>query len=176
MKIYLLFVILFLSINLLSAQSFLIPKEHYFYQVNVKVARVIDGDTFVLSDSTHVRLLGVDTPELNRKNIEDTLFSDSVANFLKKLIDKKRIKLTFDISPFTKGRNANGVFDNYGRLLAYAWLRDIHDKDSLFIQAELLKAGLARIMYYPERMKYYYIFQNLKRTARRKRLGIWGIK
>jgi len=158
-------VIIFLGSNTTIAQSFTIPKEHYYYMVKVRVARVIDGDTFVLSDSTHVRLLGVNTPELHKKSIEDTTFADSAANFLKRLIDGKTIKLTFD-------RNLYGIF---GRLLAYAWLTDIHDKDSLFVQAELLKAGLARIFYYPKGMKYYYIFQNLKRTARRKRLGIWGI-
>ena len=174
MKKNLLFIVfIFLSSNVITAQSFTIPKEHYYYQVKVKVARVIDGDTFVLSDlpggeagSTHVRLLGVNTPELHKKSIEDTLFADSAANFLKRLIDGKTIKLTFD-------RELYGIF---GRLLAYAWLTDIHDQDSLFIQAELLKAGLARVFYYPKGMKYYYIFQNLRRTARRKRLGIWGIR
>jgi micrococcal nuclease len=180
-------VILFLFSEALTAQSFTIPREHYYYQIKVKVDSVIDGDTFVISDppidvaglpigkaglpigeagSTYVRLLGVDTPELLMKTIEDTLFADSAASFLKNLIEGKTIKLTFD-------RNLYGIF---GRLLAYAWLTDIHDKDSLFIQAELLKAGLARIFYYPKGMKYYYIFQNLKRTARRKRLGIWGIR
>ena len=177
MKIIFLHIMLILSNSLLSAQLLTIPKDYYYYQVTVEVVRVIDGDTFVLSDSTHVRLLGVDTPELNKKSIEDTLFADSAAAFLRNLIDKKSIKLTFDLSPFIKGGNTKGVFyDIYGRLLAYAWLTDSQGKDSLFIQAELLKAGLARIRYYPERMKYYYIFQNLKRTARRKRLGIWGIK
>ncbi len=166
-------VILNLSFRGLYAQSFTIPTEHYYYQVKVKVARVIDGDTFVLSDSTHVRLLGVNTPELHKKSTEDTFpkgmdsqFADSAAHFLKRLIDGKIIKLTFD-------KELYGIF---GRLLAYTWLTDIHEKDSLFIQAELLKAGLARVFYYPKGMKYYYIFQNLKRTARRKRLGIWGIK
>ncbi|MFZ0456081.1 MAG: thermonuclease family protein [Ignavibacteriaceae bacterium] len=183
-------VIILLFNNVLDAQSFTIPKEHYYYQaclrqsedsnsilfikptlasdrqVKVKVARVIDGDTFVLSDSTHVRLLGVNTPELHKTNIEDTLFADSAVHFLKMLIGGKTIKLTFD----------RGLYGIFGRLLAYAWLIDIHDKDSLFVQAELLKAGLARIFYYPKGMKYYYIFQNLKRTARRKRMGIWGIR
>lgn len=150
----------------LLGQSFFIPKEHYYYQVKMQVARVIDGDTFVLTDSTHVRLLGVDTPELNKKDIEDSLFADSAAHFLRRLIDKKTVKLTFD----------KELYGFYGRLLAYVWLTNKEGRDSLFIQAELLKAGLARMLYYPKTMKYYDIFQNLKRTARRKALGIWGIK
>ncbi len=113
-------VIIFLSSGVITAQAFTIPIEHYYYQaclrqsedsnsilfikptlasdrqVKVKVVRVIDGDTFVLSDSTHVRLLGVNTPELHKKSIEDTLFADSATHFLKRLIDGKNIKLTFD--------------------------------------------------------------------------------
>jgi endonuclease YncB( thermonuclease family) len=165
-KILLFFLTVLMCSFYVFGQSFFIPKEHYYYQVKMKVARVIDGDTFVLVDSTHVKLLGVNTPELEEKNIEDSLFADSAAHFLKMLIDKKIVKLTFD----------RKLYGFYGRLLAYVWLTNTEGRDSLFIQAELLKAGLARMFYYPKTMKYYYIFQNLKRTARRKALGIWGIK
>ena len=162
---------LFLLIGgMLNAQSFTIPREHYYYQIKVKAAQVIDGDSFIISDgnegSMNVRLIGVDAPELVKKSVEDSLFADSAAAFLKNLIEGKIIKLTFE----------RELYDSYGRLLAYAWVLDVHGNDSLFVQAELLKAGLARIFHYPKEMKYYYIFQNLKRTARRKRLGIWGIK
>ena len=121
----------------------------------------------------NVRLIGIDAPELVKKSVpeltasrEDSLFADSAAAFLKNLIEGKIIKLTFD----------RELYDSHGRLLAYAWVLDVHGNDSLFVQAELLKTGLARISNYPKEMKYYYIFQNLRRTARRKRLGIWGIK
>ncbi len=157
------------------AQSFYIPKEHYNYSVKVKVARVIDGDTFVLTDSTHVRMLGVDTPELHKKTKEDSLFADSAAAFTRSLINGKTIKLTFENTAATKYGDQSGLYGYFGRLLAYVWLTDTHGKDSLFVQAELLKAGLARIKYYPQRMRYYYIFRNLKRTARKNALGIWGI-
>ena len=149
-----------------NAQSFLIPREHYYYQIKVKAEMVIDGNTFVTADSDYIRLIGVNSPELRKKSVEDSLFADSAAAFLKNLIEGTIIKLTFD----------RELYDSHGRLLAYAWVLDVNGNDSLFVQAELLKAGLARISHYPKEMKYYYIFQNLKRTARRKRLGIWGIK
>ena len=172
---------LFLLIGgVLNAQSFTIPREHYYYKLKVKVAQVIDGDSFMLSDppdsntgSMNVRLIGVDAPELVKESVpeltaswEDSLFADSAAAFLKNLIEGKIVKLTFD----------RELYDYYGRLLAYAWVLDVNGNDSLFVQAELLKAGLARIFQYPKEMKYYYVFQNLKRAVRRKRLGIWGIK
>ena len=68
------------------------------------------------------------------------MFADSAAAFLKNLIEGKIIKLTFD----------RELYDYYGRLLAYAWVLDVHGNDSLFVQAELLKAGLARIFHYPK--------------------------
>ncbi len=136
----------------------------YGYTINKKVARVIDGDTFVLADSQHVRMLGVNTPEIARLNKLAQPFADSATNFIKSLIDGKKVKLTFD------GR----TYDIFGRLLCYVWLTNTAGKDSLFIQAELLKAGLARITYYPKGKRYYDLFYNLRRTARRNKLGIWN--
>ena len=155
-----------MSITIVNAQSFLIPGEHYYYHVKVRAEKVIDGDTFVTADSDYIRLAGVNAPELSKRSVEDSLFADSVETFLTNLIEGKIIKLTFD----------RELYDYYGRLLAYAWVLDGSGNDSLFVQTELLKAGLVRIYHYPKVMKYYYIFQNLKRTAGRKRMGIWGIK
>ncbi len=105
---------LFLLIGgMLNAQSFTIPREHYYYELKVKAAQVIDGDSFILSDdnegSMSVRLVGVDAPELVKKSVEDSLFADSAAAFLKNLIEGKIIKLTFD----------RELYDSHGRLLAY---------------------------------------------------------
>ena len=151
---------------MVNAQSFLIPRDHYYYQIKVNAERVIDGDTFVTADSDYIRLIGINAPELMKISVEDSLFADSAAAFLKNLIEGKTIKLSFE----------RKLYDSHARLLVYAWVLDCNGNDSLFVQAELLKAGLARIYHYPKVRKYYYIFQNLKRTARRKRLGIWGIK
>lgn len=142
--------------------------QHYYpysYSIKRTVARVIDGDTFVLTDSQRVRMLGVDTPELQRSGKPAEPFSDSAYHYTKSLIEGKIIKLTFD----------EKSFDIFGRLLAYVWLSDMNGKDSLFIQAELLKKGYARISYYNKEKRYYYIFYNLRRTAIRNKLGIWSL-
>ncbi len=136
----------------------------YGYTVKARVARVIDGDTFVISDSQHVRLLGVDTPELARLNKPAQPFADSAKYLTQSLINGKMVKLTFD----------GKTYDIFGRILAYVWLTNVNGKDSVFIQAELLKRGYARIRYYPKKMRYYAIFYNLRRTAMRNNLGIWN--
>ena len=136
----------------------------YGYSIKAKVARVIDGDTFVLSDSQHVRMLGINTPEIARLNIPAEPFADSATCFTKSLIEGKQVKLTFD----------ENTYDIFGRLLAYVWLTDVTGKDKLWIQTELLKAGLCRISHYPKGKRYYGLFYNLRRTARRNHLGIWS--
>ncbi|MHB8852830.1 MAG: thermonuclease family protein [Ignavibacteriaceae bacterium] len=135
----------------------------YGYTINSKVARVIDGDTFVLADSQHVRILGINTPEIARLGKPAQPYADSAASFTKSLIEGKQVKLTFE----------DRTSDIFGRLLAYVWLIDRAGKDSLFIQAELLKAGLARISYYPKDKRYYDLYYNLRRTAMRNKRGIW---
>ena len=142
----------------------------YGYSIKATVARVIDGDTFVLSDSLHacpacrVRMLGINTPEIARLNKPAEPFADSAAHFIRSLIEGKKVKLTFD----------DNTYDIFGRLLAYVWLTDVTGKDSLWIQAELLKAGLCRISYYSKKKRYYDLFYNLRRTAMRNKLGIWN--
>jgi micrococcal nuclease len=128
------------------------------------VSRVIDGDTFVLSDSQHVRILGIDCPEIARLNKPSEPCADEAASKTKSLIEHKIIKLTFE----------GKAFDIFGRLLAYVWLTDSKGKDSVFVQAELLKSGLARISYYTKEKKYYALFYNLRNTAIKKKLGIWS--
>lgn len=136
----------------------------YGYSIKRTVARVIDGDTFVLIDSMRVRILGVDTPELGRFGKPNQPYADSAYYFTKSLIEGKTVKLTFE----------GNTFDIFGRLLAHVWLTDTNDKDSLFLQAELLKKGFARIKYYNKDKKYYYIFYNLRNTAMKNKLGIWS--
>lgn len=155
-------ILLLLSTQLLGQNpNFSYP---YNYSRIVFVSRVIDGDTFVLSDSQHVRMLGVNCSEVARQNKQPEPCSNQAAQKTKSLIEHKTIKLTFD----------GKAFDIFGRLLAYVWLTNSMGKDSIFVQAELLKNGLARISYYTKEKRYYSIFYNLRNTARKKNLGIWG--
>ena len=163
LKLIFLVALLLLLFNTGNCQT-LAQHLPYGYSIKSKVARVIDGDTFVLSDSQHVRMLGINTPEIARLGKPAEPFADSAAHFVKLLIEGKQVKLTFD----------ENTYDIFGRLLAYVWLIDVSGKDSLWIQAELLKAGLCRISHYPKGKKYYDLFYNLRHTARRNHLGIWS--
>ncbi len=161
--ILILLIILLLIASELSGQN---PNFSYPYNYSkiVYVSRVIDGDTFVLSDSSKVRMLGVDCPEAAKFTKPAEPFAEQSTALIKSLIENKTVKLTFD----------GKAFDMFGRQLAYVWLRNTKGEDSLFINAELLKKGFARISYYPNGKRYYALFYNLRNTARQKRLGIWS--
>ena len=70
------------------------------------VSKIIDGDTFSILDGPKVRLIGINAPE------EGACYFASSTDYLKSLIENKKVKLEKDIS---------GT-DEYGRLLRYAIL------------------------------------------------------
>ena len=109
-NILLLLIILFLISSQFLGQN---PNFSYPYNFSKKafVSRVIDGDTFVLSDSQHVRMLGVDCPEISRQNKPSEAFAKEASEKTKSLVEHKTVKLTFD----------GKAFDIFGRLLAYVW-------------------------------------------------------
>ncbi len=135
------------------------------------VQRVIDGDTFKLTNGERVRLIGVDTPEakLNDKLKRDAKRTKQDAKtilaqgqkskeFAKKILEGKRVRLEFDIQPR----------DRYGRLLAYVYL-----ENGTFVNAELLKQGYAQLMTIPPNVKYKDLFLKLQKEAREKQRGLW---
>lgn len=123
------------------------PAADQFHQV----ARVIDGDTFVLTDSTRIRLIGVDTPERGQPG------ADRATAFLKASVLEQNITLRYD----------QDRTDRYGRTLAYVYVGDIS------INEELLKKGLAKATpRFDFREKDRYLAIEAK--AKRQRLGLWS--
>ncbi len=141
-------------------------KSYGYVDTKFLVARIVDGDTFYLKNSTDnadlekIRLIGVDAPETrNVWGKRKHPFGDSSKRFLENLIEGKFVYLEYDISQK----------DRYGRTLAYVFRKD----DSLFVNAELIKQGYAVIMTVPPNVKYSEYFLNLQRDARLNRRGIW---
>ena len=126
-----------------------------------QVRRVIDGDTILISTGESVRYLGIDTPETvdPRKPVE--YFGKEAAEYNRKLIFKKKVRLEFDVQKR----------DNYGRLLAYVYL-----EDGTFVNAELVKNGYAKVATYPPNVKYVDLFQRLQQEAQAAGRGLWGIE
>jgi len=104
-------------------------QPHYESElVSGQLTRVIDGDTIEVSGIGRIRLVGVDTPE------RGDLGFDEATDFVRTETFGKKVKVDVDDR---KPR------DMYGRVLAVVYV------DSLNINAELLRLGLADVMYIP---------------------------
>jgi micrococcal nuclease len=129
------------------------------------VQRVVDGDTLVLGSGERVRLIGVDTPELERPNSPVEYFAKEAAAFTKRLAEGKRVKLEYDPA------NAHIEHkDRYGRTLAYVFL-----EDGTLVNAEIIRQGYghAYTRYPFSRMQE---FRRLEREAREQGSGLWAAR
>jgi micrococcal nuclease len=128
----------------------------------VYVSRVVDGDTIEVTmpngRTEDVRYIGVDTPETVAPGEPVGCFGPKASAFNEALVEGRRARLRFD-----EERR-----DYYGRLLAYVYV------GGRFVNAELLKRGLARAIYYSPNGAFRYRFEEIARRAGRSGRGLWG--
>lgn len=120
------------------------------------VEDVIDGDTIdviINGQSYRVRYIGVDTPERG----EDFYGEATQAN--RQMVSGQEIILVKDVSET----------DQYGRLLRYIYL-----PDGTFVNAELLRQGVAQIVTYPPDVAMQDTFQDIQADARGNGRGLWS--
>jgi micrococcal nuclease len=102
-------------------------------QKNLKVTKIIDGDTIWVKDSANnsykIRFLGIDTPEVT--TIPKEPYADEATEALKNLIGNKNVSIIY---------NNKHKYDKYQRVLA-----DVYTTDGLWLNGELVKLGLANV-------------------------------
>jgi micrococcal nuclease len=118
-----------------------------------KVFRVIDGDTFELTNGQRVRLLGIDAPEKGQ------YYYQEASNRLEQLVKGKEVFLEKDISNR----------DKYGRLLRYVYV------GSLFVNLEMIKEGYAQAFVVAPNLKYDTVFLEAANETKAKGIGIWNL-
>ena len=127
-----------------------------------KVSSVLDGDTFRIKyegKTQSVRLLGIDAPESNKtryKYLE--CFGTEAKNYLKTLIDKKKITFKFDPSQDQR--------DIYDRLLAYVFL------DDELINQTMIEDGYAKEYTYKTAYSYQSQFKQAEQSAQNNQFGL----
>jgi micrococcal nuclease len=124
------------------------------------VSKVIDGDSILLETGEQVRYIGVDTPEMGKKEGGPQFYAKEATGFNKHLVLLKKVRLEFDAERH----------DAYGRLLAYVFVKD------LFVNGELVKRGYARAMIRPPNVKYKDLFVKYQNEAMSKEVGLWQEK
>ena len=125
-----------------------------------RVARVVDGDTIVLSGGERVRYIGIDTPESVKPGTPVQCYAKAASHANQRLVAGQPVRLRFDAERR----------DRYGRLLAYVYRAG----DGLFVNAELVRRGYARTLTIPPDVSHAGEFRRLARSARRAGRGLWS--
>lgn len=125
------------------------------------VVRVVDGDTIVLDGNEHVRLIGIDAPEMARERRAAQCFALQSAGYLSKLLERDK-KVTLESDPTGDAK------DIYGRTLAYVFL-----EDGRMINGEMVRRGYARA-YLRFPFKFQALFRRYEESARSNKAGVWG--
>lgn len=153
---------------------FLLPQKAYakpvlsencvstHFDEDIYIKEVIDGDTVILSDDRHIRLIGINTPEINHENINHSdagalKAKDSLEKLLK---NQKSVHLTY----------GEEQFDRHKRTLAHLYL-----KNGLNIQAELLRQGLAMPLRIAPNLSLADCYNTASLSAKQKNLGLWAL-
>ncbi len=126
------------------------------------VVRAVDGDTIEVrlgGRVEDVRLIGVDTPETVDPDQPVQCFGPRASRFEHHRVEHHRVRLVFGVERR----------DVYGRLLAYVYL------GPRFVNAELLRHGLARTLAIAPNTRFASRFRRLEMAAARAGRGLWGV-
>lgn len=126
------------------------------------VIRAVDGDTIEVSLDGHaedVRYIGVDTPETVKPDTPVQCYGPRASAFDHRLVEGRTVRLVFGVERR----------DIYGRLLAYVYL------GRRFVNAMLVRRGLARSLTIPPNDRFAALFRRLELRAARAGRGLWGV-
>ena len=143
--------------------------------VEAHLERIVDGDTLVVTTSSgeqKIRLLEINTPESVHSDKEKNCKEGEIAsNFTKEFLQSySTIYLSYD----------KEETDQYGRTLAYVWLKDnvdinnMEDVENNCLNAILIKEGMAEVIIYPPNDMYSTLFLALESEAQQTHTGLWA--
>jgi endonuclease YncB( thermonuclease family) len=139
----------------------------------VFVQKVVDDNTFLLSNGQRVKLLGMDTPEkfvskkldkdtdisrMNKKTIQK--LGQIVSDYIKNIVEGKKVFLEKEPNYDDK--------DRYNRLLRWIYL-----EDGTFVNGKIVKDGYAQV-YEKFPVSKLEELRNYQKEARENNRGLWG--
>ncbi|MCX5693087.1 MAG: thermonuclease family protein [Candidatus Omnitrophica bacterium] len=137
------------------------PYDKSQHQYTVRYA--IDGDTVELSNGDRVRYIGIDTPEIRKREGSEWIYkpmpyAEEAKEFNKMLVEGKSVRLEYDVQKK----------DKYSRDLAYVYI------DDKMANMEMVKQGFAMIYTYPPNVRYAQRFIEAQKDARDNKKGLWS--
>lgn len=137
----------------------------------VKVERVVDGDTIVVSGGRKVRMILVDTPETKHPKKGVECYGREASNFTTNQLTGKTVYLQKDVSDT----------DRYGRLLRYVWIARPSSNNPSYAEVGkmcfnsiLIEKGYGKVATFPPDVKYGDYFLEKQQAARSNGTGLWG--
>lgn len=128
------------------------------------VSKVIDGDTIIVEmegQSETVRLLGIDTPEVDPQYNPIECYGRQATDATKDKVLNQTISLEADT---TQGKR-----DKFDRILAYVFLAD-----GTNLNHYLVTEGFAKEYTYNKAYKYQTEFRASEQVAREQQKGLWS--
>lgn len=125
-----------------------------------RVDKVYDGDTITLEGGKQIRLLGVNTPEIESRVRSEESGGVAAKKWLQNLLQGKEVFLEFD----------QEKKDKYKRQLAYVFL-----PDGKHINLALLENGLGTLSIVPPNLRYADKLIQAQQHAEKKKLGVWAM-
>ncbi len=132
-----------------------------YFQDKANIKKVIDGDTVILTDDRHVRLIGIDTPEI----FHDGRPAQPGAIKAKQALQDMLADVDFIGLRYDSERQ-----DRHGRTLAHLFL-----PTGTNIQAKLLAAGLAMPLFIPPSVMYAECYAAVAANAKTAARGLWSL-
>ena len=126
----------------------------------VRVSKVVDGDTLRLQDGQRVRLIGVNTPELSHYGRPVEPFAVQAQRRLQALVAANDGYVGLQVGSQAK--------DHYGRTLAHAY-----DARGQNLEAQLLAEGLGYLVAIPPNTAQVACQRSAEQQARKARQGLW---
>ena len=145
-------VMLFIGLTLsFAAQS---SADEFF-----SVRRVYDGDTIQLENGMHVRYIGINAPEIAHQDKPGEPFGPEAMAFNEKIVLSKPVRIQGD----------QEATDQYGRRLAYIFIQD-----GTFVNQEMVRNGLAHVLYKPPNIAHDAALLKSQQEAMKAGKGMWA--
>lgn len=126
-----------------------------------RIKHIYDGDTLLLEDGRKIRLLGINTPEVQHKDKLADPGGEEAKRWLAGKLQGSKIRLETDTE----------AFDKYGRTLAH-----VFTEKNEHVNLQLVEAGLAAVNIHPPNLLYADELTQAGQRAERARVGIWQKK
>lgn len=141
-----------------GAEKVQLPNRTFRHLQRVK--NVYDGDTIILENGQRVRLLGINTPEIESRHRPGEPGGVAAKEWLLGQLKDQKVYLEYDLEKR----------DKYKRLLAHVFLAD-----GKHLNLELLKNGLAFMNVIPPNLRHADMFSRAQQQAENQKLGIWAL-